>query len=249
MFIRRKLMKIKAWFVILLLVLFLIPTIVEAKKKQFDLKNIEKPVDFSSKPVDNTTLTAIRAGSFITPDAAVIYQAPPTFEWLQGVCSDNNSCKATLYEIKEGKNLHLDKKEEIKEDSLTYKDNLKAGTHYMLELETPAYSTIEKGSIENQLSIGDKNPPAIAFYVMSDQEKKAIEEQLKAINETDEDEKLVSEMNIFIENKVWYDAIDRLNKLISRNPDNDELKSFKSDLYKMTRESQNADKNSLDNQN
>ncbi|MEW5821863.1 MAG: hypothetical protein AB1782_16840 [Cyanobacteriota bacterium] len=217
-------MRIRARVVVgLLLMALLIPGTVFAKKN-FKIKSFDIPPNFSAAVPKNTSIGAARPGNFLTPYASVVYDTHPTFEWLQPACSEEEKCRVAIKQLGEGEK-KIYEAWDVSANKFTFqpaeKGLLKEGSIYTFEVNRPKY--------ENEI-MGEETLP-VYFYILSKQDKTGIIKELNTIKTKDEDEKAIAEMNVFVDNAVWHDAVNRLNKVLSKYPDDQELIDFKEKLY------------------
>jgi hypothetical protein len=173
---------------------------------------------------------------YITPENTIIYQTKGLFEWSKPVCSDEAMCIISIEKVEN----QPEKTEVLKVEN--YTKNSYTLNIVEADLEPAIYTFLVYPSNQPKEETIANNK--LTFAMMSDDEKKEINQDLVTIeesikkenqNETSQDiEKLteIHELNYFVKNGYWHDAIFKLNTIIAENPEDTELIEYKELLYK-----------------
>lgn len=155
---------------------------------------------------------------YITPKLPKVFNAKPLFEWKKPDCSGVSSCTITIKEALGEFVIH--EIPDVKENFYkldTEKIGLDPGNEYL-------FTVISKNE-------PDKLDFPIKFFILSSQEKQDLNTKFNDLKDT---QKSFSELDFYVDEGLWFDLIDNLNKAIVKNPDNKALIDYKNDLYHLS---------------
>lgn len=175
-------------------------------------------------PIENSPLPGADISynqEFVTPNRVVIWQAKPLFQWKKPECNGEKACDVSVIETDSGNNILSDQST----DNTYVLDisNLKLLPEKWYEFTVSSTDSSDDFSIDKE----------ICFQVLNNEKAEQFAKEVQALETKNKYDQTVAELNYMVDNKLWFDLVDKLQQALKKYPKEKELIEYKEQLYSL----------------